>query len=280
MSTKLALAAAVLLTLASMTQAALISGVSIQDVSSELTQSFSRPASNTVTAPGLNINGPGTYSTNPDTTANSGMWLNTGDGCCGGFSNTGAGNTDPTPYITWNLGGIYHVSNVEVWNYNEAGNYSLRGTNTADVYTSTDGVHYTFLEHVTLNQAPGSDTTAFGQTVAINTVAQYIELKNMTDFPGADNNFVGLSAVQFNGTPAPEPSSLLLCGIAAMCLIPLARNRRIRRRAIESTALLALLICVLFAAPSHAALIEWLPLNGTTAPWWAPAARPSTIPSM
>ena len=203
MQSKFALAAVVLLALATVTQAALISGVSIQDVSSELTQApFSRAASNTITAPGLNINGPGTYSVNPDSNSpppNGGMWLNTGDGCCGG-------SADSAPQITWNLGRMYDVSNMEVWNYNEIGNYSLRGTHTADVYTSTNGSTYTYLESITLHQAPGNDTTAFGDTVAINVNAQYIRFTNMTDFPGADNNFVGLLAP--SSSTAPRPPNL------------------------------------------------------------------------
>ena len=93
-----------------------ITCVTIQDVSSQLTQNFTRAASFTVTAPGLNINGPGTYSDVPD----GNMWLNTGNGCCGGFSSSDpTNNTDAHPQITWNLGGVYDVNSMRIWNYNE-----------------------------------------------------------------------------------------------------------------------------------------------------------------
>ncbi len=142
-------------------QAALISGVTIQDVSSELTENYTRGAANTVNASGLNIHGPNTYSNVPD----GNMWLNTGNGCCGGFNYTGPGNADVSPQITWNLGGLHEVTNMRVWNYNEnSGNpavYTPRGIHTADIYTSDQRRFLHFLEHVTLNQATGSDTVDF-----------------------------------------------------------------------------------------------------------------------
>jgi hypothetical protein len=157
-----AIASTLVLTSAGSARANVITGVTIQDVSSQLTQNFTRAASFTVTAPGLNINGPGTYSDVPD----GNMWLNTGNGCCGGFSSSDpTNNTDAHPQITWNLGGVYDVNSMRIWNYNEnSGNpaeFTLRGIHPADVYTSTDGTNYTFLESITLNQAPGNENSDF-----------------------------------------------------------------------------------------------------------------------
>ncbi len=211
--------------LAGIARANVITGVTIQDVSSQLTQSFNRAAEYTITAPGLNVNPsvPGSYSNAPD----GNMWLNTGNGCCGGYSNTGTGNADTAPQITWNLGGTYDVTTMRIWNYNENSGdpttYTKRGIDTANVYVSTDGVNYTFLESITLNQAPGSETVDFSQYVPLNTEARYVRFTNITDFPGADHNFVGLSAIQFN--TVPEPSSLVaLFGVAAMGLLLVARR--------------------------------------------------------
>jgi hypothetical protein len=61
----LVFAGAVTLALATSSQATVITSVSIADVSSQLTQNFNRAAVYTITAPGLNINGPGTYSNVP-----------------------------------------------------------------------------------------------------------------------------------------------------------------------------------------------------------------------
>jgi hypothetical protein len=139
------------------------------------------------------------------------MWLNTGDGCCGGFSNTGtvlSPDSDTAPQITWNLGSVDYVTSMRVWNYNEnsghPGMFTKRGIDTADVYVSTNGTSYTYLESVTLNQASGSDTVDFSQFVTLDTDAQYIRFENIADFPGADNDFVGLSAIEFNTIPEPS----------------------------------------------------------------------------
>ncbi len=248
MQSKLCFTALMFLALTGVCQAELIPGVGIQDVSSQLTQDFNRAAVYTVTAPGLNINGPGTYSNVPD----GNMWLDTGNGCCGGVSNIGPGNTDPAPQITWNLGSVYDVSNVRVWNYNEV-NLTARGTAATDIYTSKDGVTYTFLEHVTLNQAPGTETVDFSQIVPINTQAEFVRFTNMTAFPGTDNNFLGLSAVQFNGTPTPEPGSLVLCSLGAVGLLLAARRRRLTAVAA------ALCLCLTLASVSNA--YEVYPVN-------------------
>ena len=107
----LVFAGVVTLALATTSQATVINGVSIADVSSQLvTNNFNRAAVFTVTAPGLNFTPsvPGSYSNVPDGT----MWLNAGDGCCGVAADT-------TPQITWNLGSDDYVTTMRVWNYNE-----------------------------------------------------------------------------------------------------------------------------------------------------------------
>lgn len=200
--------------LASRSPAAVITGVSIHDVSSQLTTSFQRGAIHTIDGSGLNINGPGTHSNVPDGT----MWLDAGNGCCGDAADT-------NPQITWDLGAVYDVDSMRIWNYNEnSGNpgvYTLRGIDTTDVYVSSNGVDYTKLGNITLNQAPGSATVDFSQIVPVNATARYVRFTNITDFPGADNDFVGLSEIQFNSVP--EPASLGLLAIGAMGL--LARRR-------------------------------------------------------
>ncbi len=206
--------------------AELITGVTIHDVSSSLAHIgeadlFDRMASYTVDGSGLNINGPGTHSCGPDGT----MWLN-------GGINYAYGYNDTDPQITWDLGALYNIDTMRIWNYNEwsgvAGLLTARGIHTTDVLYSADGTNYTLLNNITLNQAPGSDTVDFSQVVPLNLEAEFIRFHNITDFPGADTGFVGLSEIQFNGTAVPEPSILALIGMGAFALIIYAWQQRRR----------------------------------------------------
>jgi hypothetical protein len=231
-------------------QANVITGVTIQDVSSQLvTGPFDRAAAFTVTAPGLNVV-TDAYTNVPDNN----MWLNTGNGAAGGTADT-------APQITWNLGSLDYVTTMRVWNYNEVGNFTSRGIHTADIYVSNDGASYTYLESVMLNKAPGTTTSDFSQFVTLDTDTQYIRFTNITDFPGADNTFVGLSAVQFN--TVPEPSSLIaIVGLGGMGLLLFARRRSrsysvARKLGVGLACLVACLVCSLSNA-NASTLTEFL----------------------
>ncbi len=201
--------------------AALIAGVTIKDVSSELTapSNFKRFAAHTVDGSGLNINGPGTHSRVPDGGAGT-QWLTTGVGAF-------PGRDDLNPQITWDLGATYNVANMRVWNYNESdGGNTSRGIKTTDVSTSTDSITYTPLGNVGLNKSPGLDNVDFSQVVSLGGVsARFIRFNNIVNW-GDTNNFVGLSEIQFDGVAVPEPTSIVLSIMGFVATIGLTARRR------------------------------------------------------
>src|SRR4030095_15191434 len=91
---------------------------------------------------------------------------------------------------------------MKVWNYNEfiAGLPELlaRGVAQCDVLTGTATNALTaFITGQPLAQAPGTQTD-FSQTIDLGGIqARYVKLDKLTNFPGGDLRFVGLSEVQF-----------------------------------------------------------------------------------
>jgi hypothetical protein len=155
--------------------------------SSELVQSFNRRALYLVNGAGLS----GTvHTTSPD----GAMWLTTGGGCCGGTP-----PTDFDPEVTFDLGAVYDVATMRVWNYNEGGGLTSRGAATVDIYVAgEDGLFDLHQQNVALTQAPGT-TSDFNQAIDLEGIrARYVKL-SITGTHGADNNFAGLSEVQFDG---------------------------------------------------------------------------------
>jgi hypothetical protein len=138
-------------------------------------------------------NGAGLVGNAHVTTPQNTMWLNNG---------TFATPNDLNPFIIFDLGGVYPVRSMKVWNYNEflPGRPDLlaRGASRADILvgTATDALS-TFITGQSFTQAPGTQTD-FSQTIDLgNVTTRYVRLEKLTNFPGGDNNFVGLSEVQF-----------------------------------------------------------------------------------
>ncbi len=184
---------ALVLAIASPASALTVTGTSIQSVSSELIQSFSRDADRIIDGSGLDINGPGTHSSDPDGT----MWLNTGS-CCGGFSyvNSPGPGLDDMPEVTIDLGATYDLNSIRIWNYNEI-NLPARGVEDVELLTSLDGVNFVSQgPAVTLAQAPGADNVDFSETFPMVGPARFVKLDIQSAQPGSDNNFFGLSEVR------------------------------------------------------------------------------------
>lgn len=168
----------------------------IHSVSSELATNFRRGAENLVNGSGLNPDG--SHAILPDGS----MWLNAGNGCCG----DAADDLAPAAEVVFDLGSLVSLDRMKIWNYNEnlpnRSELLLRGASAADVFTAGDDLQFTKLLSVNLDSGPGDDLTPFGQVVSLSgTSARYVKL-SLPGNLGGDNDFVGLSEVQFFKTLA------------------------------------------------------------------------------
>jgi hypothetical protein len=202
----------------------------VQSVSSEFNVGATdRQAIHCVDGSGLDANNPPGHTNQP----NGFMWLNTGDGSFGG-------GTDPHPngdlaQITFNLGGLSLVDSFRVWNYNEVNGFTDRSVQTLTISIATSaGGPFTLLTDPNNNsttwvfdQAPG--TTGYtGQLFTLGTPFQaaFVRFDILTNYDsaGTDHGFVGLSEIQFYGSPVPEPSTWTLVGVGMIGLLGLRRR--------------------------------------------------------
>lgn len=168
--------------------------VTIESVSSELVSTFNRGAENLVNGSGLNPDG--SHTITPD----GNMWLNAGNGCCGDPEDP----LIPEAQVTFDLGEEVSIDRMKVWNYNEnlpgRPELLLRGAETADILTAGEDQEFTlFASEVELDLAPGDAFEEFGQDIDLDgIVARYVRLDLLGNH-GGDNDFIGLSEVQFFG---------------------------------------------------------------------------------
>ncbi|MGB0143802.1 MAG: PEP-CTERM sorting domain-containing protein [Akkermansiaceae bacterium] len=140
------------------------------------------------------------------------MWLSSG---------TTFGGVDTDPRVTFDLGAEYVISQIQVWNYNESPpNLTARGVNAVTInYGTTPALGATVPGITNFAQATGAETYTgeiFNSFAPFT--ARYIEF-DIDSNHGGDNNFYGLSEVQFDGVLVPEPSTALLGGLALLGLI-------------------------------------------------------------
>jgi len=205
------------LALATSAQAAVIVGVTIEGVSSQLdsTLSFDRVAENTINSSSFEPNGAGTHGSSGAQSGN-GMWLTNG---------TFGTPNDPLPaFITFDLEDNYDLSSFTVWNYNESG-ATARGANGVTVsVASSEGGSFTALAGITtFTIAQGDAVTAFGETFDLTALAAAGNVRllriDITSSHGGDFDFAGLSEIRFDGEAVPEPTTTALLGLGGLALI-------------------------------------------------------------
>lgn len=143
------------------------------------------------------------------------MWLSTG---------TAFGGDDPDPSVTFILGDVHTITSIQVWNYNEV-NLPLRGVNEVTIEYGTTAALGSSVPGITnfavAAGAEGYEGEVFDGFAAFD--AKYIKF-NIDSHHGGDNNFYGLSEVQFSGTVVPEPSTAVLMAVAGLGVM--LRRRR------------------------------------------------------
>ena len=192
-----------------------INSVSIDSVSSELTEGpFLRFAEHLIDGSGKNPNGPGTHRNGSPESYGGTMWLSNGVG----FSMV---SDDPDPYVIFDLSDRYNLNSVTVWNYNEGGRWTPRGVKDMEIHISTDGGNsFSLFSTITsLEIGPANDTNPFSESfdlsgangvthvmfdVRSNHRGTIFPLQGACTETGVDSCHVGLSEVEFEGEPVPK----------------------------------------------------------------------------
>jgi hypothetical protein len=194
-----------------LTQSADAADITVASVtaSTEIPPNFDRKAAYLIDGSGLTGN-QHTGAVEPN------MWLSQG---------TNFGGDDLDPFVLFDLGDVYTINSIQVWNYNEnPPNLTGRGVNAVSVeYGTTAALGSTVAGITNFAQANGLNTYT-GETFNAFTPfnARYIKF-DIDSNHGGDNNFYGLSEVKFDGTPVPEPSSLALLALGGLAIM---RRRR------------------------------------------------------
>ena len=194
--------------------ATLIAGVTVEDSSSS-NGGFSRQDFNSINGSGLTGL---QHTSNP---ANA-MWM------------TSTGGSDLTPEIIYDLGAVYNIDRMRVWNYNEGynnGSFVLtdRGLNRVTV-TFGETLSGATASNPTGTNLPNTlaGVTTFAQATGLNSYegeeftfstisARYVKIQALSNHGSTDVS--GLSEVQFFIAPIPEPSTTLLFGIGGLAML-------------------------------------------------------------
>ena len=146
------------------------------------------------------------------------MWLSRG---------TTFGGDDLDPSVIFDLGAVYTINSFHVWNYNESPpNLTARGVNGVAVeYGTTAGLGSVVPGITNFAQADGLATYAGEDFSGFTSFdARFIKF-DINSNHGGDNNFYGLSEVQFDGVLAvPEPATGTLAGLSVLAFA--LRRRR------------------------------------------------------
>lgn len=144
------------------------------------------------------VDGSGLFDGGHDGTPDGTMWLSEGN-CCGGTE-------DLDPWVLFDLGAVYTITSIHVWNYNEAtgGNLTERGVREVTIeYGTTEALGATVPGITEFAQAPEPVTVTYPGEVFDSFppfVARYIKFDIDSNY-GDPSQFYGLSEVQFDGVP-------------------------------------------------------------------------------
>lgn len=145
-------------------------------------------------------------------------------------------NGTATGQITYDLGDVYDLDSLNVWNYNEVPGVALFSQRSARDVTisvaSSEGGPFASLGNFVFEMAPGIDSN-FGQFIDLSAFSlagnvRLVRFDITSNYDG--DNYVGLSEVRFSGTLVPEPKNLALTAVALLGLIGAICYRRREKR--------------------------------------------------
>ena len=136
--------------------------------------------------------------------------------------------------LTFDLGGLYKLDGLKVWNYNfgvqEYASTLDRAANAFTLAISTDGVTYTDILADSLSRGTGQ--LLAGETFGLSGAARFVRL-NLTGNHQSDPatygySPVGLSEVRFEGSAVPEPATwaMMIIGFGAVGSMVRTSRRR------------------------------------------------------
>jgi len=255
-----ALFAAVTILCGSQAGAAVVEGVTIEDVSSELGEAV-RAVNGSGGVPIDSVDPANGHDASPGNMWLSSAWDPTrgdsGEGCCPWEPNTGDPhamdtNDDRLAHIVFDLGAVHNVGSFVIWPYNEdhgpPDHLMYRGAKDVKVYTSTtdtltgiDGqAGGTLLADIVIPPGAGRpnipgevfDMPFTGRYVRLDVLSNYALDSFVWPFDGPPSNgdltLVGISEIRFDGTIVPEPSCCTL-GILGLLSLGIVGRRRARK---------------------------------------------------
>ena len=222
---KYALAALAATTLGASAQ--VIPGVTVESFSSQVANlGYDRMAVHSIDGSGLT--GGGGVSTDTHGGIPETMWLSAG-------SFTFFGGPDYDPAITFNLGSLYNVNALRIWNYNETG-FTKHGANQLTVTAGATLLTMTQTQTISLLQGGGTGAEPAQNFTSTFAGVQYLKFAINSNYDGDDfvndvftgsaEQFAGLSEVRFEGTAIPEPGSLSLLAAMGTVLLSLRGFKR------------------------------------------------------
>ena len=136
------------------------------------------------------------------------------------------GTDYPYPAIVYNLGAVYDLASIQIWNWNQTG-FTLQGASSVNIAIAGANKVFAALgtETYALAQAPGADGYT-GQSIAANVNdVKYVRVTFLTSGYATDGyynrggenwkNETGLGKVEFSAVPEPSALALGLVGLLA-----------------------------------------------------------------